>query len=255
MPKAKVNGINLSYRVEGQGEPLLMIGGFNSNRYIWWGQVPAFKKYYRVITFDNRGAGGSDKKGPYSIPVMAKDALGLLDLLNIQRAHILGISMGGLIAQELAIHHPERVSKLILTCTYSHIDETCGPTLETLKAAELPVRHMIDAILDLTINKRLYRLTLMPLMRVKNRLADAAAIRGKLKASQTYKSDTVLWRIKASTLVITGTNDRVIKPTSSDTLAKLIPDASYVKIKNGSHIFFLEMKKHFNQTVLDFLKR
>lgn len=120
MPMAKVNGINVDYRVEGQGEPVIMIGGLNSNKGAWRYQTRVFKKYYRVITFDNRGAGKSDKPlGPYTIKMMAEDTIGLMDHLNVEKAHVLGYSLGGMIAQELAISYPKRVDKLVLgrTCT------------------------------------------------------------------------------------------------------------------------------------------
>lgn len=254
MPQAKINGINLNFQMEGRGEPLLLIGGFNSNQSIWIGQIPEFKKYFRVITFDNRGAGKSDKLGPYSIRTMADDAAGLLHHLNIPQAHILGVSMGGLIAQEVAVNYPAKVSRLILAATYSHIDETCGPTSAAVKAAELPVHGMLDVMLDLMINKPAYRLLLIPLMRIKNKLANTAAITEKLRASAKYNRKNEMPLIQAPTLVITGTADRLIKPASSEILAGLIRDAKLVRINGGSHLLFLEMRKRFNQLVLDFLR-
>ncbi len=115
MPVARLNGVNINYQVEGQGEPLVMIMGFSATRSGWIRQTPFFKKYYRVITFDSRGAGRSDKPpGPHSTRMMTDDTLGLMDLLRIEKAHVMGASIGGMIAQELAINYPERVMKLIL---------------------------------------------------------------------------------------------------------------------------------------------
>ena len=131
MPLAKLNGVSISYQVEGQGEPLVMIMGFSGGRSGWIRQRPFFKKYYWVITFDNRGVGKSDKLlGPYSTRMMADDTLGLMDLLRIEKAHIMGVSMCGMIAQELAINYPQRVRKLVLACTYASQDEMRGDTLE-----------------------------------------------------------------------------------------------------------------------------
>src|SRR4029434_10952353 len=107
MPKVKVNGVELHYVESGSGDPLLMIMGFGGDHQAWAFQVPALAEGYRVITFDNRGAGQSE--GPdvaYSTAMMADDAVGLLDVLRIERAHVLGVSMGGMIAQELALNHP-----------------------------------------------------------------------------------------------------------------------------------------------------
>jgi 3-oxoadipate enol-lactonase len=254
MPDARVNGITLSYQVKGRGEPLLMLGGFNSNRSIWICQIPVFKKYYRIITCDNRGAGRSAKKGPYSVKVMADDAVGLLDWLKISQAHVLGISTGGLIAQELAISYPDRVKRLILACTYSHSDESCGPTPEMLRSGGLPPRRVLDRMLDLTINRRLYRSILIPPMWIKNRLANTESITGKRKTAYEYDNRNRLAQIQSPTLVIAGTADRVIKPASADMLAKLIPDSRLLKIEKGSHLLFIEERTQFNQAVLDFLR-
>ncbi|MFP3880362.1 MAG: alpha/beta fold hydrolase, partial [Dehalococcoidia bacterium] len=110
MPLASVNGININYRVAGDGEPLVMIMGFSAGRIGWVPQLRFFKRYYRVVTFDNRGAGRSDKPpGPYSTGMMADDTAKLMDVLGIEKAHIMGLSMGGMIAQELAINYPQRV--------------------------------------------------------------------------------------------------------------------------------------------------
>jgi pimeloyl-ACP methyl ester carboxylesterase len=95
MPMAKVNGININYRDEGQGEPLIMIIGLGSAQNNWRFQKGSFKKYHRTITFDNRGVGKSDKPtGPYTTNMMADDTVGLMDHLSIEKAHILGVSMG-----------------------------------------------------------------------------------------------------------------------------------------------------------------
>ena len=124
MPKVRVNGIELHYEESGSGDPLLMIMGFGGDHQAWAFQVPAFAEGYRVITFDNRGAGQSE--GPdvaYSTRMMADDAVGLLDVLRIERAHVLGVSMGGMIAQEVALNHPRRVRSLQLHCTYARPDQ------------------------------------------------------------------------------------------------------------------------------------
>jgi len=95
MPIANINGINMNYKVQGQGKPLIMIMGAGSNQSGWRFQTGLFKKYFRTITFDNRGVGKSDKPaGPYTMRMMADDTIGLMDHLKIERAHVLGGSMG-----------------------------------------------------------------------------------------------------------------------------------------------------------------
>ena len=114
MPTVRVGDINMYYEIHGKGEPLLLIMGLGSDLTSWIFQIPEFSKKYRVIAFDNRGVGRSDAPDvPYSTAMMADDTTGLLDALGIERAHILGLSMGGFIAQELALKYPQRVKSLI----------------------------------------------------------------------------------------------------------------------------------------------
>jgi len=109
MPVAKVGDINLCYNARGDGQPLILIIGFASAQTSYFGLARVLAKHYRVVTFDNRGIGGSDKPaGPYSMSMMAGDTIGLMDYLRIEKAHIMGGSMGGMIAQEMAIDHPQR---------------------------------------------------------------------------------------------------------------------------------------------------
>ena len=267
MPKANVNGINIDYRVEGQGEPLIMISGFSSAKNDWRFQTRSFKKYYRTITFDNRGVGKSDKPtGPYTMKMMANDTIGLMDHLGIEKAHVLGISMGGMIAQELAINHPERVDKLVLASTLARWDETSGFTSEASKRLETFLRSIpneveiqrgVDTTIDLTLNKRFYRILAVPLMKIMIRLYDTSALNGLVEQRDAILAhDTAdrLRLIKAPTLVITGTNDRLIKPISSEVIANLVPKAKLIKVEGGSHGVIVEMRSKFNKEVLNFLK-
>jgi pimeloyl-ACP methyl ester carboxylesterase len=118
MPKAIVGDIQLYYEEHGRGEPLLLIMGLGASTLSWADQIPAFAREFRVIAFDNRGAGRSDKPAVhYSIAQFADDTAGLMDALAIDSAHVYGQSMGGFIAQELALRHPQRVTTLVLGST------------------------------------------------------------------------------------------------------------------------------------------
>jgi len=131
MPKAKVQGIDLYYEVHGAGYPLVLIRGFGSNLDHWYCQTPAFSSRYRVVTFDNRGIGRSEKPDvPYTISMMAGDTAGLMDAIGVSKAHILGISMGGMIAQEIALRYPQRVHGLVLACTHCGGDRAVRPSEE-----------------------------------------------------------------------------------------------------------------------------
>src|SRR5205809_7891619 len=123
MPKVTVNGIRMFYEETGGGEPLILIMGFGGDHLAWAFQVRALAEHYRVVTFDNRGAGQSDApEPPYTIRTMADDTAGLIAALGIERAHVVGVSMGGMIAQELALAYPGRVRSLHLGCTTARPD-------------------------------------------------------------------------------------------------------------------------------------
>ena len=121
MPKAKINDVEMYYEVHGEGIPLAMISGYSGNIDDWDHLVPVvgtLSKHFKVITLDNRGTGRSSKpEGPYSIKTMADDVAVLLDYLEIEKTHVLGSSMGGMIAQELALRHKDKVDALVLVCT------------------------------------------------------------------------------------------------------------------------------------------
>ncbi len=130
--QANIGDIVFYYETFGEGYPLVLIRGLGSNADHWYEQVPVLSREYRVIVFDNRGvARSSDPGGELSILTMAQDVLGILDYLQIESAHVFGLSMGGMIAQELAIHYPGRVNGLILASTH------CGGPHQITASAEV----------------------------------------------------------------------------------------------------------------------
>jgi pimeloyl-ACP methyl ester carboxylesterase len=131
MPAIRVNGISIYYELHGEGIPLVLIMGLRRNLEWWYCQIPELSKHFKVITLDNRGAGRSDKPDmEYSIRLFADDTAGLMEALGIHNAHILGVSMGGYIAQELALNYPDKVRSLILGCT------SCGGKRAVLMSEE-----------------------------------------------------------------------------------------------------------------------
>jgi pimeloyl-ACP methyl ester carboxylesterase len=122
VPKVKVGDISMYYEVHGEGEPLLLVTGLGADLTAFMFQTPEFSKKYQVVVFDNRGVGRTDALDmPYSTEIMADDTAGLLNVLSIEKAHILGTSMGGMIAQELALKYPQRVRSLILAAITARV--------------------------------------------------------------------------------------------------------------------------------------
>src|SRR5262249_19701978 len=131
MPILDRDGVSLYYEVHGEGEPILCVMGLGGNIHFWEFQIAAFAARHRTVAFDNRGAGRSDKpKGPYSIPLLADDAMAVLDAAGVKRAHVVGISMGGMIAQDVVLRYPERVQSLTLACTFARPDDATRATAE-----------------------------------------------------------------------------------------------------------------------------
>jgi pimeloyl-ACP methyl ester carboxylesterase len=266
MPRAPVNGINIYYQVHGKGVPLVMIQGFAGNHQAWFLQTPVFKKYYKVVIFDNRGIGRTDKSSePYTIKTMADDVIGLMDYLKIDKAHILGLSLGGMVAQEIAISYPERVIKLVLGSTFAsrEVNDIQPRLMEAIGIHEgstdvdisnMDFRRLMDFMVSAAFNRRLYRMAPVLLSKYGLRSVDPEGYLRQMQSVSGYSTLDRLHLIKAPTLVITGTGDRIISPSASEILASLIPNAKLVLVKGGSHAFFMEMRKRFNKEVLDFLR-
>jgi pimeloyl-ACP methyl ester carboxylesterase len=145
MPHLRANGINIYYEEYGTGEPLVLIMGFTVSSVGWHWNLADFAKHFRVIAFDNRGVGQSDKPNvPYSMATFADDTAGVLDGLGLNTAHVFGISMGGMIAQEFALRHPQRVKTLTLGCT------NCGGTQAVL-SKDPDVLNMLANIASVSV--------------------------------------------------------------------------------------------------------
>jgi pimeloyl-ACP methyl ester carboxylesterase len=267
MPKALVNGINIYYQVHGSGEPLVLIQGFGGDHTGWFFQTRAFKKHFQVVIFDNRGIGRTDPSpAPYTIRTMADDTVGLMDFLGIDKAHILGMSLGGMVAQEIALDYPDRVRRLLLICTTPGQEEVSRVSPKLLEAfgvkdgttqrdlGSVDFLQTATTVTALAFNKRLYRMILVPLTKLYVKRVGIAGYLGQAEAVAGHSTRDRLHLIRVPTLVMTGTEDRIVSPSSSDEIARIIPHARLVKVEGGSHAFFIEMRGRFNREVLDFLR-
>jgi 3-oxoadipate enol-lactonase len=264
VPGIRVGDIEIYHEIHGRGEPLLLIMGLGSDLAGWMFQVHEFSKRYRVIVFDNRGVGRTDSPdAPYSIPMMAGDAAGLMDALDVGSAHVLGISMGGFIAQELALRRPRLVRSLILAATGTHVDARGAFQLDVW-------RRLIEA----GGNRELYIRESLPWLftdrffengrvvdgMIKMRLSypypqPADAYARQVEACLSFDSRGRLGEIMAPTLIVAGEKDVLFPPERSRELAEGIGGAEIVVLEGGAHGFTIEIPEAFNGTVLSFLDR
>jgi pimeloyl-ACP methyl ester carboxylesterase len=242
------------------------VPGIGADHSSWFRQLSAFQKYHRVIIFDPRSIGKSSRpKEPYAFRALADDVAGLMDHLGIGKAHILGQSLGGIVAQEIAIDYPDRVLKLVLVSTLAGGDaEGVNPALTgTFGPAEgaadagfsgMDTRKTMNTLITMTFNKWPYRKAMQIMSRLFVKPAMFDGLSDQVGASAGHTTLDRLHLIQAPTLVITGAGDRIIRPQSSERLAARIPNARLVTVKGGSHGFNLEMAARFNREVLDFLR-
>ena len=259
------NGQRLYFEIHGQGEPLVMIMGLGGDITAWQMQIPVLKEHFKVIVFDNRDAGRSSQATEsYRITDMADDAAGFMDSLGIEQAHILGGSMGGAIAQELVLNHPNRVHKLVLLSTLArvprflvhrlHLWKWIGerdPDNEVLPIAGVLLGMMSaeffkdDTAVDEMIEKGHWKPPYPQSLAAWNRQAEAL--------TNCYTLDR-LSAIQAPTLVLVADQDMTTPVWANREIAEAIPGARLQVLEGGSHGFIWELADEVNQAILDFLK-
>ena len=254
------SGLRLAYESHGRGETLLLIAGLGRDRRMWDAQVGPLAERLRVVAFDNRGVGRSDAPaGPYTAAQMAADAAGLLDVLEVERAHVAGASLGGLIAQELALSRPQRVSRLALLCTHPG-QPLCVSMAQDTLAAIVPDPNA-DPVERLLGAMRLATGTRYWLDHAAELAAAARARAASLPSAQSWWAQAAAgasfsWagrRITAPTLVLTGDEDRIVPPANSAALRRLIPGSEGAMFAGGGHYFFSEQPGPVNRTLSEFL--
>lgn len=267
MPKAKSNGIELYYEIHGAGKPLVLISGLGYSLWQWHKMIPFLAGHFQVITFDNRGVGQSDKpSGPYTAQMLAADATGLLDALDVQKAIITGHSMGGFIAQAMALDHPEKVEKLILCSTNFGGPHHVPVTPEALKV-------LTDVSSDpLTRFKNGLGVSTAPGWAEKNpemiqewmewRVAnpiEPAAYQAQLAIGfsllpEATAFENQLSRLNIPTLILFGAHDKVVPPENAALLAEKIMGSQVVIFADAGHFFSIEIPEAASRAVIDFAK-
>ena len=253
------HGAKIYWDEQGSGPPLLLIMGLGYPSVMWHRSRPILSASYRTIAFDNRGAGQSDvPPGPYSIKEMASDAAAVLDAAGVPTAHVFGISMGGMIAQEFALRYPDRVRSLILGCTAAG-----GPTAQRAEpaaiemltsrgnmtpeqAAEAAVPFIYDGatprrLIDEDIDIR------------RPWFPTREGYYAQLQAIMGWESYSRLQGISAPTLVIHGKADRLVPSRNGEILAGRISGAKLVLLDHASHLFSTDQPEAAHKAILEFL--
>ncbi len=243
---APTDGAQLHYDITGKGDPVILIMGLGMASTAWWRTVPVLAKRLRVITFDNRGAGRSDApRGPYTLEQLADDAVAVLDAAEEERAHVYGFSLGGMIAQELALRHPGRVSRLVLGATTPGGQDHELPEEDTIGFLErrttMPIEEAIWASVPYNygsktrlehadrIGEDVARRLLFP--------PSTEGYKAQLGAAWTFDAVDRLAQVGASALVLHGSEDRMIPVSNGSRLADALPDARLQILEGAGHMY------------------
>ena len=259
MPFTISNGTRIYWEEAGSGDPLLLIMGLGYTHEMWHRTLPVLTPHYRTIVFDNRGVGRSDvPEGAYPIAQMAADAVAVLDTAGVERAHVLGVSMGGMIAQELAIDYPQRVRRLILGCTACggpHAVGAAPKVLEVLMArarmtAEEGARAMIPYIYDKSTPRERIDEDLAIRLRT---FPEAQGYMGQVQGIMAWSCYERLDRIQSPTLIIHGETDELVPPENARVLASKIAGSRLVMLPHASHIFVTDQPEASHRAMVEFL--
>lgn len=259
--KLESNGIQLYYEITGKGPFLILIEGLGAATYLWDNQAPEFSKYFTTVVFDNRGVGKSDKPaGPYTISMMSDDLAGLMEALEIRKAHILGVSMGGFIAQDFAIRYPEKVNKLILCCTSSggkeHVPMSSEVLSLVLKNDGDPL-ELLKEKLTLAYTERYLHDSNNVNYLLKLRLENPqppSAYQAQAMAGIGFDQTANVTKITSKTLILAADEDILVPIQNAWNLKNKIPNSTLKIYNHLGHQFFVEDYKKFNADVVNFLQ-
>jgi pimeloyl-ACP methyl ester carboxylesterase len=265
MPQTQVSDAELYYEVRGEGEPLVLIPGFGAGMWIWFKQADALASDFRVITFDPRGIarsrGGEGDDRFASMERLAEDVAALLGAIGVDRAHIVGASFGGFVAQEFALKFPEKTRTLTLCCTSYGGAGHIPPSAETLarlastkglNTGERVRENLLLAFSPEYIAVEREEIERVIELREANFVPEQVYLH-QLQAAVAFDASARVQLIKARTLVITGDADIIVPAENSRNLAARIPRAELRVIPGGSHTFFIEKADEFNRAVTEFI--
>ncbi len=262
MERARINGVELAYELRGAGEPLVMIHGAQGDQSMFSNFAPAFASHYRVLTFDQRGSGLSEKPDmDYSIAMLADDTAALMEHVGFSAAHIIGVSMGGTIAQEFALRHPRKVRSLVLGCTTAggpkaiRIGGNAFANAYSTKTmtAEERGRALAEAAFTRGYIAQHPEIVTTMIEARRQRPIDPAALGHRMKAVFEHDAYDRLPQIKCPTLVITGKDDALVSWENSRIIAERIAGAELLLLEPAGHCFWLEQPGQSREAISRFI--
>lgn len=265
MPLIQLNNIHLYYEQHGSGpEDLILIGGLGADHNVWKSALRTFSQYFRVLIFDSRGAGQSSvTPEPYTTQLLASDVIALMDGLVIEKAHIVGHSMGGCIAQQIAIHSPSRINKLAIACSRSKPSLIANQIMRMrVKLAEQDISQelLAEYTLPFLFSENFFKseITLKGFIQwsVQNPFPQSlAGFKNQLHAVENHDITSDINKLKTETLVIAGENDLLMPAKNAKQFAEIIENGTYHEIKGSAHMPHVEHAKQFVEVILKFLNK
>jgi 3-oxoadipate enol-lactonase len=245
VPIAELDDLELHYEERGSGRPMLLVAGIPAVADDWAPLAERLSESRRVIAFDNRGSGASAvTPGPYTTAQLAADAVALLDHLGIERADVFGMSLGGMIAQEMALRRPERVDRLVLGCTHCGVQHSPRIPPETGRAFAMESDDWAErmrALAPFAFARGADAAFVARFVEKKARdVQDPEGYRAQIAAVLSHDTWERLPGIDRPTLILTGDDDQVIPAASSDVLHERIPNSTLHVVAGAGHLFFLE---------------
>ena len=257
--RARNGDVEIAYELVGDGPPLLLVQGLGYGGRGWGPVLDLLAEDFLVAAFDNRGFGGSDvPPGPYSTGELAEDAAAVLTAAGLERAHVVGASLGGMVAQELALARPERVDRLVLACTTPGGSESHPMPARTValmsEALTLPPEVALRRFVENALGERSNDLV-GPIVEYRTaNPPDLAGWQAQAAAGAGFDALDRLGEISAATLVLHGTEDAVVDPRNGELLAQRIPGAHFELLSSCGHLLFWEEPERFARLVREFLQ-
>ncbi len=259
MPFTENQGAKIYWDEQGTGEPVLLIQGLGWTSHMWYRTRRALvAANYRTIAFDNRGTGQSDvPPGPYTLPLMASDAAAVLDAAGVERAHVYGVSMGGMIAQEFTLQYPQRVRSLILGCTAAggpNAVQADAEVIQTLLRTDLSPAEAAEAANSFIYASETPRERIDEDMELRLQWSPKReGFMAQIQGIMMWEADSRLPQIAAPTLVMHGDADRLVPHVNGHRVAGRIPNVQTFWMPRAGHIYSTDQPGVSEKAVLEFL--